>query len=116
VYVGGGGGCHKKVIYDNKSTVAAINKATSRSPELLAIVMDLFWLSVKFDFRLSASYIPGLDNVLSDRISRMRHVAEAREVGYLLSGDPNCIIESKGHMTYSTFLYLQDLWEMEWRG
>ena len=44
-------GQHIKVRSDNMTTVASINKGTSRSVGLLAIVQKLFWLSVEFGFK-----------------------------------------------------------------
>ena len=104
-------GLHIKVRSDNQATVAAINKATSRSSELLAIVSDLFWMSTKFDFRLSASFIPGVENILSDRVSRMTSLKEACEASWLLSGFSGRVMECKGHTSFVSFLYLQERWE-----
>jgi hypothetical protein len=53
------------------STVAAINKGSSRSVDMLHIVQELFWCSVQFYFKLSAAHLPGKRNIVSDRISRM---------------------------------------------
>ena len=62
-------GAHILVRSNNAATVASINKGTSRSGEMLKIVEKLFWISVKFNFLLTAKFIPGVENVLADRIS-----------------------------------------------
>ena len=64
---------------DNSATVAAINNGTSRSPDLLCFIQKMFWLSVKFGFKLSANFIPGRLNVLSDRLSRLHDIVAACE-------------------------------------
>jgi hypothetical protein len=103
-------GLHILVRSDNTATVAAINKGTSRSVDLLEIIQNLFWLSVKHGFKLSASYLPGHLNILSDQISRMNDSAAAIVAKSLLTDDS--VIESNGHMTKKTFLWLQDCWGM----
>jgi hypothetical protein len=64
-------GLHILVRSDNAATVAAVNRGTSRSVGMLSIIKQLFWLSVEFDFRLSAQHLPGRLNVLSDCLSRL---------------------------------------------
>ena len=91
------------------STVAAINKGTSRSSEMLVLIQELFWCSVSYDFKLSASYIPGKLNVISDRISRMHDKNAAWEVCELLYGEfvsVNCF----DHLSQRAFVSLQAEW------
>jgi hypothetical protein len=100
---------------DNKATIAAINNTTSKSPALLALVREFYWLSVKFDFRLSASFIPGVDNVLSDGISRMFDADKALLMKELLMYNPQLCMFCKGHMSKASFSFLQDAWQPGWR-
>jgi hypothetical protein len=72
--------CHILVRSDNVATVSAVNKGSSRNPEMLSIMQQIFWLSVKHEFRLSASIIPGKINVLSDLISRLPSKESALEL------------------------------------
>jgi hypothetical protein len=92
------------------TTVASINKGTSRSVGLLAIVQKLFWLSVEFGFKLTAAYLPGHLNILSDWISRLHEVDSAWEAKELLSTDLE--LESNGHISYEAYLWLQTCWGM----
>ena len=101
-------GSHILVRSDNTTTVAAINKGSSRSVELLLIIQKLFWLSVEHGFKLSASYLPGTMNVLSDRISRLHDPMAAVEAKELLTDV--MVMEASSHMTFKTFLYLQECW------
>jgi hypothetical protein len=103
---------HILVHSDNMATVTALNKRTSRSPELLGIVQQIFWLSVKYGFRLTAAHIAGRLNIMSDLISRM-HVVDAAIKAHVLLCSFDCSdgkLECNGRMTESTFLLLQDLW------
>jgi hypothetical protein len=95
---------------DNASTVAGINKGTSRSVDMLGIIQKLFWLSVKFGFKLSAVHLPGRLNILSDRISRLHETACANEAKYYLTDAED--LEVSGHMTYQSYVWLQGCWGM----
>ena len=50
-------GLHIRVVSDNKATVSAVNKGTSKSKDLMLLVRELFWLCVIFDCSVTASYI-----------------------------------------------------------
>ena len=104
-------GQHIKVRTDNMASVYAINKGSSRSENLQEIVRQLFWLSVKYKFRLSASHLAGTLNIASDRVSRMNVVASAIEAKELLSNSPT-ELECVGHMSNDSFCYLQEQWMM----
>jgi hypothetical protein len=100
---------HILVRSDNMSAVSAINKGTSCSIELLGLIQELFWLSVKYSFKLTASFLPGRC-VLSDAISQL-HVAESSVAAQkLLSNDKT--LESSGHLSYATYVWLQEQWGM----
>lgn len=55
---------------DNMTTVATINRGTSRDPFVMSCLRTLFWLSAKYNFHITAKYIPGLINIVADNISR----------------------------------------------
>lgn len=61
---------HVIVASDNTTAVSAINKGSSRSPVIMRMLRDLFWISAKFNFHLIAEFIPGLRNTLADAASR----------------------------------------------
>jgi hypothetical protein len=103
-------GQHIMVRSDNSSTVACVNNNTSRSLGMLSIVKELFWYSVKFNFLLSASFIPGKLNIMSDRISRLNDVESARQAYQLLKNCDGDVILCKGHMSHCAFMYLQSVW------
>ena len=91
--------------------MAAVNKGTSRSSDLLVLIKKLCWLSIGHGFKLTAAYLPGRLNILSDRISRLHEPESAIEAHETLSNDK--IMESNGHMTNRTFLFLQECWGMD---
>ena len=77
---------------------------------MLALVHELFWLSVRHSFKLSASFIPGVENVLADRISRLDYFQEACEARLLLAGFSPSVVFCAKYMSPMTFLSLQDTW------
>ena len=103
-------GLHVCVYSDNKASVAAVNKCTSRSENLLPIIRELFWLSVRFQFKLSACFLPGLDNVLADRISRMDQFSAASEARLILANFTSTQVYCVGHVSPISFIFLQDRW------
>jgi hypothetical protein len=102
-------GCHILVRSDNSSTVYALNKTSSRSPEMLAIIKEIFWYSIKYGFKISAAFIPGKLNIISDRISRLHELQSAHDAFVLLNNGLKCI-PCIGHMSKDAFLYLQKSW------
>ena len=103
-------GCHVKVQSDNVATVSALNKTTSRSVSLMPHVRNLFWLSVKFDVTITSVHIPGCENILADRISRMSNISHAYDLQGLLTNGSFQKVQCKGHMTYSAYCFLQEIW------
>jgi hypothetical protein len=96
------------------SAVASINRTTSRSGPLLLLVKELFWLSVLYDFKLSASHIPGKLNTLSDKLSRLHNFEDAVDARILLVGK-EVIVLCASHLSYATYVYLQEMWCLRWQ-
>lgn len=66
---------HLRLRSDNTSTVAAVNKMTcaAKGPSrahMMTILRRLFSASVHLNFRLTALHIPGVNNGLTDALSR----------------------------------------------
>ncbi|XP_021363407.1 uncharacterized protein LOC110456774 [Mizuhopecten yessoensis] len=59
------------IFSDNAVTVACINKCTSRNNRIMQCLRYLFWLSVQFNFYLTARHIPGKHNTCADCVSRL---------------------------------------------
>ena len=60
---------HHIIIHsDNQAAVAMTNKGCTRNPLAMSL---LFWISATFIFRITAKYIPGINNHSPDAISRL---------------------------------------------
>lgn len=70
---------------DNTCAVATINKGNSTNAEVLSSLQRVFWLSIKYNFRLHAVYYPGKSNVLADLASRLNEPHAAASLFTLLS-------------------------------
>ena len=95
---------------DKNINVFAINKTTSRSLEMMEVIKELFWCSIRNGFKLSALFLPGKLNVVSDRISRMHDFQSACEANVLVVNGFPSVINCYGHMTESAFSSLQTAW------
>ena len=67
-------------------------------------------MCVQFDLTLSCVHIAGVKNILADRLSRLNEVEMAIEARMLLAGFVDAIITCRGHISSSTFVYLQEVW------
>jgi hypothetical protein len=106
-------GKHVVIRSDNMSTVAALNNTTSRSPELMRVIREIFWLSVEADVVISGVYLPGYLNVLADKISRLHDMRSARDACSMLLPLGSSVVGCKYHMTYESFLLLQNRWTVD---
>ena len=60
------------VVYtDNTVTLYALNKGSSRCPETMAWLREMFWISARNNFRLTACYVTSRTNVVADTLSRL---------------------------------------------
>jgi hypothetical protein len=104
-------GSHVVIRSDNTVTISALNIATSRGPELMPIIRNIFWLCVKYDIIVSGLFIPGKLNVLADHISRLHNVFSANCARFSLADFDVCkTVACKGHMSEDSYVYLQDAW------
>lgn len=65
--------CGSQVVVstDNQATMGIINNGTSPCRQAAVLLRELSYLSIKYDFSITARYICGGDNVLADAISRL---------------------------------------------
>ena len=70
------------ILSDNTTTVSCLNRGrpTSRNCQLMKYLRYMFWLSVIYKFRLTACHVPGVNNVLADRLSRLHEVGAQCDV------------------------------------
>jgi hypothetical protein len=63
-------GMHVIVFSDNTAAISAINTGTARNDIVMVWLRELFWLSAKLSFRVTARHLPGKFNLLADALSR----------------------------------------------
>ena len=61
---------HVIISSDNTTTVSIINKGTCNNPAIMSSLIELFWLSAVYNFRITAKFIPGHENPVANAISR----------------------------------------------
>jgi hypothetical protein len=59
---------------DNITTVASINKGTSRNRVIMSLIRYLFWLAACHNINIKACHIKGINNVKADLLSRLHEV------------------------------------------
>ena len=101
-------GTHVQVKCDNLSAVYAINKGCSRSPIFMRLLREVFWLSERYQFRLTAVHISGVRNIVADTVSRL-HLPDFRQKFVEMFSWRNNFINCASHMSFSSFLCLQGL-------
>ena len=103
-------GSHVRIRSDNAVTVAVLNKSTSRSANLMPMIKEIFWLSVKHNILISSAHVPGKDNVLADRISRLHCLRASLDARLLLAAFTPGIVICRGHISKESFVWLQGSW------
>ena len=59
------------VYSDNQAAVGILNRGTAKDPFVMAVLRNIFWKSVFYNFRIYALYYPGYRNVVADAASRL---------------------------------------------
>ncbi|XP_060079761.1 uncharacterized protein LOC132559161 [Ylistrum balloti] len=74
VYIWGDRLQNKKIIFrsDNQSVVAIVNKMTTKSPVVLAMLRLFVLRCIYFNIVFKAEHIPGCCNVITDSLSRLQ--------------------------------------------
>jgi len=68
---------------DNLAVVYAINKQTAKDPHLMKLIRRLVIQTLRFNIFFSARHIPGLRNVIADKLSRLQMDEFRRVVPYM---------------------------------
>ena len=98
-------GGHTIIFCDNSPSVQAINKGTSKNNFFMKCIREMHWLSVKFNFRITARHIPGRDNVLCDALSRLHDAKYFMLAKNLLRFFPSIL--ARNIMSFKSFMCLQ---------
>lgn len=65
--------CHLIIATDNTQVVAMINGSTSINLSCLELLREIFWITTVYNVYLTARYIPGVENTVADKLSRLYH-------------------------------------------
>lgn len=75
---------------DNVAVVAVINSRCCRDGRLMQLLRCLFFIEAHFQFRLTATHIPGVENDLADDLSR-NNIVQFLEKSKLANPNPSTI-------------------------
>ena len=89
------------------SACNAINNGYFRSPEFMGILRELYWQSVRFDFRVTAVHIKGEQNIVPDMISRLHEEKSMYSFVKLLILN-NVSLDFSNHMSINAFMSVQE--------
>ena len=59
-----------QILCDNAAVVAIFNQNLSRDREVMHLLRCLAFITAKFQFLITASHIPGIENTAADALSR----------------------------------------------
>ena len=90
---------------DSQVAKAILNKGTTKHKAVMQVIRDLFWLSVRFNFDLTAQYLPGKVNDIADAISRLHESGQLLRLDSLY-GHSLHPLHLPFHMGYHAFLSL----------
>ncbi|XP_065189426.1 uncharacterized protein LOC135820050 [Sycon ciliatum] len=64
--------CRKRIRFhtDNEAVAAVLKSGTSRCPNVMSLLRQLFFICAKGNFMVTARHIPGTTNILADALSR----------------------------------------------
>ena len=96
---------NKRIIIrsDNITTVASINKCTSRNDFIMQCLRKLFWLGATFNFHLTSRHVPGHLNIAADAASRIHLPGYLQALLPYTAGTP-----LEMHMSLNSLLFLFD--------
>lgn len=99
---------NKRVVIfsDNMTTVACLNKCTSRSKILMSYLRGLFWLSATYNFHITAVHVPGKENIMADFISRLHEPNAFYQFMNFYLPKPLFLRHLESHMSNQALSYL----------
>ena len=85
---------NKKVCFfsDNMAVVHIINKQTSKDPLLMTLLRRLIVECMRCNILFQAKHVPGIENILSDRLSRLQ-ISEFKKIAPQMDRNPTVVPE-----------------------
>lgn len=75
--------CHVVIASDNTQVVAMINGDRSCNLSCLELLREIFWLSAIHNVYITARFIPGVQNIIADKLSRLYSMSPIDDLRYL---------------------------------
>ena len=101
---------HHVVIHtDSQMTDAVINNGTARNSTCLELLKHLASLALQFNFTISAAYIPGVENIVADTISRLHESGKFDLLGTLFNVSSTRVVYYGG-MALNAWRFLSQGW------
>ena len=97
---------HIVMFCDNSPSVYAINNGTSKNSFFMKCIREIHWLGVRYNFRVTARHIPGVENVLCDALSRLHDPYYFSLAAKLLRYCQPIL--ARNLMSFNSFVCLQD--------
>jgi len=91
---------------DNTTARSALKNKTSKNPLIMEAIRELFALSVAYDFDFDGFYCPGVNNGLSDCVSRLNQPGQLQLLQTILPRwhfPPDVLFPFSEHMSFSSF-------------
>lgn len=102
---------HRVLIHsDNQAAVHIINKGTTANALIMEELRDLFWLSARHNFHITALHIEGLRNTVAEALSRLHEPQFlSRFYTALLDYLPQCFVNNmplRNHMSVDSCCFV----------
>ncbi|XP_065192706.1 uncharacterized protein LOC135823789 [Sycon ciliatum] len=85
---------------DNKAVVDCIRSGTSKSPPVMTLIRELFFVCARFNSTVAAAHIAGQSNCIADSLSRFR-MEEFRRLAPAAQAQPDQAVLPFQSMQYS---------------
>ena len=95
---------------DNSAIVCAINAQSSREPAVMMLIRKLVIFCVWYNIKFRASHVPGVQNILADKLSRSQ-VQEVLKLAPWMQNTPTEIPES----IHQDSIPIKRSWLRRWR-
>ena len=75
---------------DNEALVSVINKQSTREKHAMTLIQNLVLNCLKYNIYFTAKHVPGLENKLADKLSRLQ-LAESKQLAAWAAESPRTL-------------------------